>query len=433
MDRLGKDSFVKQPRNSAYLVWLWFVLSTSLGAVGFFLFTLNATTPVPASWGVTDGARDGIDQWLNALIQYLLSPALVSLLGALILTRRPGHAIGRLFVSLGSVMALMALAQEWSVFAYFTVAQPLPGAALAAWFTNWIWLALFTLLLWTAAIFPNGRFLSAGWGRFLGLAIFLFAVPLLIGAMIETPMTSVFQLPNPFVAHHPEAFYNFVFTVSVTAMPLATLGVLVSAIVRFRQSQARERQQMKWLMAGVGFMAVLTVAGLGITFGLRSYWGGILVNAAVIGPALGVGFALLRHQLYDIDILIRRTLQYSVLTGLLALVYFGSIILFQSVFASFGQQSEVAIVITTLAIAALFNPLRIRVQDFIDRRFYRKKYNAEQALAQFATIVRDEVDMDKLTTALIGVVEETVQPEKVSVWLIGESVDRSKRNQQTSH
>jgi hypothetical protein len=104
-------------------------------------------------------------------------------------------------------------------------------------------------------------------------------------------------------------------------------------------------------------------------------------------------------------------------------VYFGSIVLFQSLFSSFGQQSELVIVITTLGIAALFTPLRRRVQDFIDRRFYRKKYNAEQALTVFATVARDEVDMEKLTAALIGVVQETVQPEHVSIWLIHESVN----------
>jgi hypothetical protein len=126
-----------------------------------------------------------------------------------------------------------------------------------------------------------------------------------------------------------------------------------------------------------------------------------------------------KFRLYDIDIIIRRTLQYAIVTGLLALTYFGGIIILQGILGPLTGEfnSPVVTVITTLGIAALFNPLRIRVQDFIDRRFYRRKYDAEQTLAQFAETARDEVDMEKLTAALLGVVEKTVQPEQLSIWI----------------
>jgi hypothetical protein len=144
----------------------------------------------------------------------------------------------------------------------------------------------------------------------------------------------------------------------------------------------------------------------------------IIVSLFNLVFPISVMLAILRYRLWDIDIIVRRTLQYSLLTGLLVLVYFGSVIVLQSLVENFtGEQSPLVIVLSTLVIAALFNPLRTRVQDFIDRRFYRKKYDSQNALAHFATAARDEVDLDQLTAALLSVVEETVQPEQVFLWL----------------
>ena len=130
------------------------------------------------------------------------------------------------------------------------------------------------------------------------------------------------------------------------------------------------------------------------------------------------GIAILRYRLWDIDIIIQRTLIYSILSGLLVSIYFLLVVIFQSVFVSGnGEQPAIITVISTLLIAALFNPLRTRVQDFIDRRFYRRKYDAEQALTRFAASTRDEVDVNRISAALLTVVEETVQPEKISLLL----------------
>jgi hypothetical protein len=418
-DRIEMLHSPYQHRPPTKLVWLWFMVTLSLGLAGFLLFMRNVDTPTPASWGADDGLRNEAADWFNSLQQALLLPVTVSALGALILIRRPGHRIGRLLIAIGLSTALGHFTQEWAVYGYYTVKADLPGAALAAWITNWLWIVIFGLMLLTAALFPNGNFASHRWGRLIRVLLILFVFPALIKTMLETPMASAFQIPNPFTSTQSATFYDFPITVAALFQPVTAVAVLISTGVRFRASRDRERQQMKWLLVGVALMATLIVAGLGLQFGPGRTLGAILVNAAGIGPALGVGVALLRHQLYDVDVIIRRTLVYSTLSGLLAMTYFSVVVILQSLFRAFTSQSEnqLITVASTLAIAALFFPLRNRVQAVIDRRFYRQKYDAQKVLAEFAATARDETDLDKLTARLVEVVDETMQPEKVSLWL----------------
>jgi hypothetical protein len=400
------------------LIWLWPVLVAALGLAGFALFLANAATPVPASWGTDGGARNTAAQWLSILIESLISPVIICLLGTLIINRRPGHRIGRLLIALSVLVALNTFILEWVVYGHFTSAERVPGTAVVAWVGNWLWVTLLSLLILIVSLFPDGRYPTRIGGWLLSGTLFLFAVPMLAMAMVGTPLESVFQIDNPFVADQPQAFYDFMFSLGIAALPVAVLAALLSAVTRFRRGQGRERQQMKWLLAGAALMALMILAGLVIVFGLDNAYGGLLINAALLGPMLGVGIALLRHQLYDIDVIIRRTLQYTLLTSLLALVYFGSVVLLQTLFGlAAGEQSPLIIVISTLVIAALFTPLRRRAQAFTDRRFYRQKYDAEQILARFGQTARDETDLAALQRELLHVVQETMQPEMVSVWL----------------
>jgi hypothetical protein len=251
-------------------------------------------------------------------------------------------------------------------------------------------------------LFPDGRFVP-GWTRWFTLVVF-----------------SILFIISGFASNWPNLDVIVFFLVAI-------VGLLSQVYRYFRVSKPIQRQQTKWVL--IGFLGPLLVLLLWLTFSspvvaqmpgyplLYSLISYAVPLLALLFP-LTIAFSILRYRLWDIDLLIRRTLVYTVLTGLLLLIYFGSVVVLQSIFEALsGQQSPIVVVMSTLAIAALFNPLRVRIQGFIDHRFYRKKYDAEQTLAQFALIARDEVDMDKLSAALLGVVEDTMQPGHISLWL----------------
>jgi hypothetical protein len=257
----------------------------------------------------------------------------------------------------------------------------------------------------------------------------------------------LYLFPNgSFVPHFTRylaAFPYLLFFISTFVLPTAegvfewllllfAVGGLASQVYRYRKiSTPADRQQTKWILFALGvFVGILVQAQITPFLlpalstkspaGFLNEWIGYGIVGILI-PALiplSIGISILRYRLWDIDVIIRRTLVWSVLTGLLGLVFFGGVTLLQALFSAVsGQRSAVAIVISTLLIAALFNPLRQRVQAFVDRRFYRRKYNAEQALASFAALAREEVDLEEISERMLAVVEETVQPEHASLWL----------------
>ena len=251
--------------------------------------------------------------------------------------------------------------------------------------------------------------------------------------------TLLFPQPKQAIRSHPKLMLipvllglGVLFAVVALGIPtfgwLGTLGMFIASLISLvhsglTQRDAVSRAQMRWVIGGFVLGLGLFMLNFPLAFNLIS--NPLLLNLAMAASSLGfvvigifLSVAVLRYRLFDIDIIVRKTLQYALLTGLLALVYFGSVILLQSLFENLtGRESPIVIVISTLAIAALFNPLRLQVQSFIDRRFFRRKYNAEQTLTNFSKIARDEVDMQVLTVAMLNVVEETMQPEAVTVWL----------------
>lgn len=184
-------------------------------------------------------------------------------------------------------------------------------------------------------------------------------------------------------------------------------------VVRFRRSRGIERQQMKWFLYAAAPILLFPVLDH-----LPGPLSGVVFGVVLIGMPTAIGIAVLKYRLYDIDVIINRTLVYGVLTASLAVVYLGGVVLLQALFRTLtGQESQFAVVASTLAIAALFGPLRRRVQELIDRRFYRRKYDAAKTLEDFSTRLRDETDLDWLEDNLVGVVRESMQPTHVSLWL----------------
>jgi hypothetical protein len=229
----------------------------------------------------------------------------------------------------------------------------------------------------------------------------------------------------------------------IALLPICILASAVSLFWRYRHSGGEVHQQIKWEAFAASFVGVvyLSSVAMGLFFAPEASWGSgdvsllgdILLDAVLLsyaGVPIAVGFAVLKHRLYDIDVVINRTLVYGSLTGTLALTYFGGVATTQAIFRALTgqeQQPQLTVVVSTLVIAALFTPLSRRIQFFIDRRFYRSKYDARKTLEAFSAKLRDETDLDALNNELVGVVRETMQPAHVSLWLCPDTASKSQQ------
>jgi hypothetical protein len=271
-------------------------------------------------------------------------------------------------------------------------------------------------------LFPDGRLPSPRWRWIIIAGLGMCAFLILFG--LSSPTLSLVE-NSDWVVTNPIGFLpagiEFPETPWFAGLIIMTLLCVAAPFVRYRRAAGVERKQIKWLFYACGLFALAYVPGFVFTDEtdtlLGNIWGMLFVLAIMAVPA-AIAIAILRYRLYDIDLIIRKTLLYGALTGLLAIVYFGGVVIFQALFEAItGQRSPVAIVISTLLIAALFTPLRRRLQRSIDRRFFRQKYDAQRVLAQFAQSARDEVDLESLTLELVRVTRETVQPETITIWL----------------
>ena len=336
--------------------------------------------------------------------------------GALIVAHRPGNAIGWLFSAIALLAFTGQLASEYATYAYVTRPGPLPGATLAAWYGSWPWwLVLALTLVFTPLLFPTGRLLSPRWRPVAWLAGVTTAV-LTAVTSLRTELGTVEDqvVANPIgvaAVGNPEK--SPMIPVLIVLLGVLATAAVGSLVLRFRRSRGEERQQLKWFTYA---SALLPLAGLDDF--LPAPVGDLLFGVPIVFLPVAAGIAILRHRLYDIDRLINRTLVYGSLTAILGLVYTGVVLILGQVFGGVTEDPPSwAVAGATLAVAALFQPARRRIQEVVDRRFNRRKYDAAETIDTFGARLRDQVDLDTLSTELLAVVDQTMQPTRVVLWL----------------
>jgi hypothetical protein len=349
-------------------------------------------------------------------VALLLAFTAFMVVGALIVAHRPGNAIGWIFSAVGLLAVTGALAQEYADYAYLTRPGSLPGAIVAAWYASWAWYpTVFLALLFTLLCFPTGRLLSPRWrpvawlggaamAAFTALAALKSSLGVEEGRVVSNPI-GLAGLQDPEESMVGVVLLNLLLLMAVLAF--------VSLVIRFRRSRGDERQQLKWFTyAG----ALVPLAALGDLLPVAV--SNLVVAAQFAFLPVAAGIAILRYRLYDIDRLINRTLVYGLLTVLLAGVYAGAVLVLGQLFGGLRAEPPSWVVAgATLAVAALFQPARRRIQAVVDRRFNRRKYDAAQTIQAFSTRLRDQVDLDTLSRELLAVVDQTMQPTRVSFWL----------------
>jgi hypothetical protein len=389
-------------RLAYWLAWAVCALSLTLTALNFLLIALNVSLNVAA---------------------YVFWPELTSIavgysvIGAIIASRLPYQPIGWICCAIGLIAAVDHFGGEYALYALLALPHSLPGGEAMLWLQGWFWMLFVGLIVFLLLLFPTGRLPSSRWRPFawVSAAVISFGV---IWSSAISPDVGFNAPPSP-----------------VQLLVLLLGGVAAASLVAGRRgARGVERQQIKWLL----YVGPIFFVASGLHIGFYFFWlaersWGLLASYLLVavgglsGP-IAIGVAILRYRLYEIDLIINRTLVYGSLTATLVALYLGGIVVLQRVFVLLtGEQSTLAVVASTLLIAALFTPLRRRIQSFIDRRFYRRKYDARKTLEAFTAQLRDETDLDALGYDLVGVVRETMQPAHVSLWLRTETASKGEQ------
>ena len=382
-------------RASPWIAWSVCAATLLVLALSMLLIVLSLSTPLPRGW------MSWRDQTVS-LAGIIGAP----ILGGLIASRRPRNPYGWLWLGFGLGLALQSLAMSYEAYALVVEPGSLAAPRTISHVLELGGQAALTLAPLLMLLFPTGRLPSRRWRPLAWTSTTAGAVLLALVLFFDNPDQVGGAISIAAVA---------VVSVIFASIFLSALSI----VVRYCRASGAERQQLKWFALAAVLIGVVTAGHLLFLDLLLPEALLTLLDAATItGLYVAVGIAILRYRLYDIDIIINRTLVYGSLTVTLVLVYLGSVIGLQYILRALtGQESQLAIVASTLAIAALFNPLHRRIQASIDRLFYRRKYDAAKTLEEFSAKLRDETDLDALNSDLVRAVRETVQPEHVSLWL----------------
>jgi hypothetical protein len=401
-------------RAAAWVAWSLWTISVTLTSLSLVLLVLNLrypNAPIPNFW------------LGNALVVIDVT------VGAIVASRRPENPVGWLLCLSGVAVSTSTFTSLYAIYALLARPGSLPAGEASAWIAAWILPIIIGLQISYLLLFPTGRLPSRRW-RWLA---WLTGAFVLVGVVLSAFSSGAYfgalgPIRNPLGI---EGFANVYKAVLYTLAPILYVAIALAVFMRLR-AVGVERQQLKWFAYAVAILAIVTTLYV-ITIAIDApgwfEWAAnaILAAAGTTIP-ISIGIAILRYRLYDIDILINRTLVYGSLTLTLVALYFGGIVVLQRVFVFLtGQQSTLAVVASTLLIAALFNPLRRRIQSFIDRCFYRRKYDARKTLETFSAKLRNETDLEALGDDLVGVVRETMQPSHVSIWLRPETASEAER------
>ena len=378
------------------------------------IFSISMALTSGAAWIHLTAERTTIaDEWGLPGFEGILAVATASV--GLLIARRTSNPTGWIYTIMGLGSGAQYLTEEYSK-AALAAGATLPGAETAAWVAEWIWVPLVASVGLLLIVFPDDRIESRP-GRAIAGLLALGAFGSFFAAAFLIPRVATWDVPNPYAVNSDPGFADTVFGIAAMLMMLSVVAAAVRLASRVRRSSGVRRQQLKWFAYAAVYASVsLVFSAIPATTEVGSKF----AVFGIISIAIASAIAVLKYRLYDIDLVINRTLVYAVLTAVLALLYVGLVFGFQTLLSPVTAESDLAIAGSTLAVAALFRPVRSRVQDFIDRRFYRRKFDAERTVAEFNVRLRDEVELEAVTGRLIDVARDTMQPAHVSVWLRSE-------------
>ena len=372
-------------RAAAWLAWIMWALSIGLTMLSLWLLILNLSHP-------------NVPVYLYWAEDTLLAVG-YSTVGAVAASHRPGNAVGWVLCSIGLSWGVAHFTSEYATYALLAAPGSLPAAEAAAWIYSWVWVPGLGFIVFLPLLFPSGRLPSPRWRPFAWFSVLLVVAGTIVAAFSPGPGVGL-SIRNPFGM---ESLPNL--NQQLQALMFVLIFVASASLVaRLHRARGVERQQIKWVAYAGALGGGASLPTYTVLEAVNLPWlhlaGYVPALVGILGVPTAVGIAITRYRLYDIDILINRTLVYGTLTATLVALYLVGIVVLQRLFVFLtGEQSTLAVVASTLLIAALFNPLRRSLQSFIDRRFYRRKYDARKTLERFSARLRDETDLDALSTS----------------------------------